>query len=151
MDDKTAILAAITEYREAFNTGDVDRLLSVFAPTFTDMSHAVPSFFGDEAPFVLRRRMAKLFEEFRCEMRIAVITVEICGGTAFDYGWHILTLTPKCGGAPIETRQRYFQRWVRQSDGSWKIRFYIDNPDLPPAMENDDFGVPYLATNSTSA
>ncbi len=144
MDDKTAILTAITEYREAFNTGDADRLLAVFAPSFTDMSHRVPSFYGDEAPYVLRRRMTKLFTEFRCEMRVSVITVEIYADIAIDYGWHILTLTPKAGGTPIETRQRYFERWKRQPDGSWKITQYIDNPDLAPAMQDEEFGVPYL-------
>lgn len=144
MDDKTAILTAITEYREAFNRGNVDRLLAVFAPEFTDMSHAIPSFFGDEAPYVLRRRMTKLLGEFRCEMRISVITVEVCGDTAIDYGWHILTLTPNSGGAPVETRQRYCERWKRQPDGSWKITFYIDNPDQPPAMQDEDFDIPYL-------
>ena len=144
MDDKTTILTAITEYREAFNTSDIDRLLGVFAPSFTDMSHAIPSFFGSESPYVLRRRMTKLFEEYRCEMRISVITVEVCSDTAIDYGWHILTLTPRSGGEPVETRQRYFERWKRQPDGSWKIEFYIDNPDLRPSMQDGDFDIPYL-------
>jgi ketosteroid isomerase-like protein len=148
MDDKTAILAAITEYREAFNNGDVERLMSVFGPYLTDWTHAVPSFYGDEGPYVLRRRMTKLFEDFHCEMRISVITVEIYGNTALDFGWHILTLTPKSGGAPVTTRQRYFEQWGRHGDGSWKINFYIDNPDLPPAMQDKEFGVPYLAALS---
>jgi ketosteroid isomerase-like protein len=144
MDDKTAILTAITEYREAFNSGDVDRLMSVFGPNLTDMSHGVPSFYGGEGPYVLRRRITKLFEEFHCEMRISVITVEVYGDTALDFGWHMLTLTPKSGGAPSPTRQRYFEKWGRQADGSWKINFYIDNPDLVPAMPDEEFAVPYL-------
>jgi ketosteroid isomerase-like protein len=145
MDDKTAILSAITEYREAFNTGDVDRLISVFGPYLTDMSHGVPSFYGSEGPYVLRRRMTKLFEEFHCELRISVINVEIYGDTALDYGWHMLRLTPKSGGATIATRQRYFEKWGRLTDRAWKITFYIDNPDLAPEMPDEHFGVPYLA------
>jgi len=144
MDDKTAILTAITEYREAFNTGDIDRLMSIFGPSLTDMSFGVPSFFGGEGPYVLRRRMTRLFEEFRCELRISVINVEICGDTALDYGWHILALTPRSGGEPIATRQRYLEKWARQSDGAWKISFYMDNPDLAPAMPDEDFGAPRL-------
>ncbi len=144
MDDKTAILTAITDYREAFNTGDVDRLMSVFGPYLTDWSHAIPSFYGDEGPYVLRRRMARLFEEYRCEMRISVITVEVYGDVAVDYGWHILTLTPRAGGKSVQTRQRYFEQWKRQADGAWKITLYIDNPDHAPAMQDEEFGVPYL-------
>ncbi len=145
MDDQTAILTAITEYREAFNTGDVDRLLSVFSDAYTDMSFGVPSFFGDEGPQVLRHRMTRLFEQYRAEMKISVIVVNVMSGTAYDYGWHILTLTPKSGGAAITTRQRYFELWAKQANGSWKIRFYMDNPDLPPAMPNAVFAVPYLS------
>ena len=145
MDDQTAILTAITEYREAFNTGDVDRLLSVFSDAYTDMSFGVPSFFGDEAPQVLRHRMTRLFEEYRAEMKISVIVVNVTGETANDFGWHILTLTPKSGGAAITTRQRYFELWAKQANGAWKIRFYMDNPDLPPAMPDAAFAVPYLS------
>jgi ketosteroid isomerase-like protein len=145
MDDQTAILTAITEYREAFNIGDVDRLLSVFGDGFTDMSFGVPSFYGDEAPQVLRRRMARLFEQYRAEMKISVMVVNVMGDTAFDYGWHILTLTPKSGGKSVISRQRFFELWARQADGSWKIQFYMDNPDLAPAMPDVDFEIPYLA------
>jgi ketosteroid isomerase-like protein len=144
MDDQTTILTAITEYREAFNTGDVDRLLSVFADGYTDMSFGVPSFYGDEAPQVLRHRMARLFGEYRAEMKISVIVVNLMGEMAYDYGWHILTLTPKSGGAPVTTRQRYFELRARQADGAWKIRFYMDNPDLPAAMPDVEFAIPYL-------
>jgi len=144
MDDQTAILTSITEYREAFNTGDVERLLAVFSPAYTDMSFGVPSFFGDEAPTVLRRRMTKLFAEYTAEMRISVINVSVMGDTAYDCGWHILTLTPKAGGKPIKTRQRYLELWSRQADGSWRIRLYIDNLDLPPAMPEEEFAIPYL-------
>lgn len=145
MDDKTAILTAITEYREAFTASDVDRLTSVFAPGFTDMSFGVPSFYGEEAAVVMRRRMTELFAEYRAEMKISVIDVTVQGDTAFDFGWHILRLTPKSGGEPINSRQRYFELWGRQSDGSWKIRFYIDNVDMAPAMPDERFPIPYLS------
>ena len=145
MDDQTAVLTAITEYREAFNTGDVDRLMSVFGTGFTDMSFGVPSFYGEEAALVLRRRMTELFSEYRADMKISVIDVVIKTDVAYDFGWHILTLNPKTGGSPIKSRQRYFQLWARQPDGSWKIKFYIDNVDQAPAMPDAQFSIPYLS------
>jgi ketosteroid isomerase-like protein len=145
MDDQTAILTAITEYREAFKTADVDRLMSIFAPSFTDMSFGVPSFFGEEAAVVMRRKMAELFVQYQADMKISVIDVVIKNDVAYDFGWHILTLTPKSGGDPIKSRQRYFELWARQSDGSWKIKFYIDNADQPPAMPDAHFTIPYLS------
>jgi ketosteroid isomerase-like protein len=144
MDDHTAILTAITDYREAFNNGDVERLLSVFAYEFTDMSFGVPSFFGEEARNVLRGRMSSLFEKYRAEMKISVVAVNVLGETAYDFGWHILTLTPKAGGDSMITRQRYVEVWGKQPDGSWKIQLYLDNADVSPAMPEAEFGVPYL-------
>ena len=151
MDDKTAILTAITEYRDAFNAGDVDRLLAVFTPYFLDLEHGVPTFLGPEAPYVLRRRMTKLFAEYRAEMRLAVSTVEVLGDTAYDWGFQFLTLTPKAGGKPVESSQRYMRLWSRQADGGWKIQFIIDNANQPPAMPDDNISEPYLQARYATA
>ena len=44
MDDTYLINVAKTEFREGYNRGDVDRILSVFDEEgFTDMSEGVPS------------------------------------------------------------------------------------------------------------
>jgi len=77
-------------------------------------------------------------------MKISVISITVNNDTAYDYGWHILTLTPKSGGKPVKSRQRYFELWGRQPDGAWKIRFYIDNLDQSPAMPDECFPIPYL-------
>jgi RNA polymerase sigma-70 factor (ECF subfamily) len=58
MNDIYAINAAKTEFREAYNTGDVDRLLSVLADGFADLSAGFLSFFGDEAKSVFLKRPA---------------------------------------------------------------------------------------------
>ena len=63
MNDIYAINAAKTEFRDGYNTADVDRLLSVFADGFADLSAGVPSFFGDEAKSVLRSRTVKPLPE----------------------------------------------------------------------------------------
>ena len=46
VDDTYAINVAKTEYREGFNTGNIDQVLSVFAPEFTDDSdgRAIPQY-----------------------------------------------------------------------------------------------------------
>jgi len=43
MDDTYKINAARTEMREAYLSGDADRLLAVFIPMVHDMSEAVPA------------------------------------------------------------------------------------------------------------
>jgi ketosteroid isomerase-like protein len=128
------INVAKAEFREAYNAGSVDRLLAVFADEFMDMSAGVPIFSGADARSVLRSRMAKLFEQYQTTMVVTIMAIRVFGNTAFDYGCHALTLTPKSGGKPITTRQRYFETWQKNSCGRWKIDLYIDNLDVAPMM-----------------
>ena len=60
-----------SKFRDAYNAGNVDRLLAVFADEFTDMSAGAPSFFGADSKSVVRSRMTRL--------RVLVI-----GGSARD-------------------------------------------------------------------
>src|SRR5260221_7888273 len=75
MNDEYAILAAKTEYREAYNNANVDRLLAVFAPEFTDWSEGEPSFDGKDSQLALRLRTEKLFQCFNVQMQVTIIAV----------------------------------------------------------------------------
>ena len=131
MDDVHRINFAKTELREAYNTGDVDRLLAVFAPCgFTDMSEGGPSKYGEEAKLNFRVQVSELFGEYLVKFTPIVINVVFLGDTAYDYGWHEFILTPKNGGEPIRKRQRYFELWNRTESGEWKISFHINNGDV---------------------
>jgi ketosteroid isomerase-like protein len=131
MDDIYKINIAKTEFREAYNTGDVDRLLAVFAEEgFTSMNEGGPSKFGGAARSVLREEVAKLFDNYSIQLNVIIIDIVVMGGTAYDYGWHEFTLKPKDGGEPIRKRQRYFDLWSKDSSGAWKIAFHINNQDV---------------------
>ena len=49
LDDRYAINAAKTELREGYKNADVERILSVYADAFTDMSDGQATFFGPDA------------------------------------------------------------------------------------------------------
>ncbi len=136
------INVAKTKFREAYNAGNVDRLLAVFADEFTDMSAGAPSFFGADAKSVFRSRMTKLLQQHRGTLIVTIIAIRVFADTAFDYGWHTLTLTPRDGSKPITTRQRYFETWKRNSAGEWKIDLYIDNGDVVPMMPGSELPIP---------
>jgi len=129
-----AISLAKTEYREGYNSGDADRVLSVYAPEFTDFSEDTPSYYGAEAAKALRIRLGELFARYRAEMAVIIIDIAEAGDTAVDFGWHKLTLTPKNGGEAKKIKYRYYETWKRQPDGQWKIDFVITNRELPPQM-----------------
>jgi len=131
MDAKYAINLAKTTYREAYEQGDVEKLLSVFVTDgFTDMSEALPSKYGQEARTVLRSRAEQLFADYRVKLNIIIIDVVIEGDTARDYGWHEWILTPKAGGPVVRKRDRYFELWTHEQDCSWRISFFLNNTDV---------------------
>lgn len=131
MDDTYGINVAKTEFREAYNTGDVDRLLSVFNPDgFTDMSEGGPTKYGLEARTTLRDQASRLFSQYSVKLLILINRIAVLGETVYDYGWHEFTLSPKNGGEPIRKRQRYFELWNRTPSGEWKISLQITNKDV---------------------
>jgi ketosteroid isomerase-like protein len=135
LDDTYAINVAKTEYREGFNTRDVERVLSVFAPEFTDNSDGRPSRYGKDAPIKLRRYLAELFEEYEVRLTIIMVSIVVLSSAAYDYGWHEFTLTPRRGGEAQLVRKRYLELWGKQANGEWRIIRYIDNADLPDVVD----------------
>jgi ketosteroid isomerase-like protein len=131
--DQQEISVAKTEYREAYNNGDVQRLLSAFAPGFTDCSDGEPSFYGSEARRALELRASELFQRFKVELFVIIIDIIVKGDFAFDWGWHKMRLVDKKTGETSDTKYRYFETWTR-ADGTWKINYIITNKEMPPRM-----------------
>ena len=142
MNNVYEINVAKAEFREACNAGSVDRLLAVFADEFADMSAGAPSFFGADAKSVFQSRMTQLFQQYHVTVVVTILAIRVFGNTAFDYGWHTLTLAPRDSGKPITTRRRYFESWQRNSSGEWKIDLYIDNMDVAPMMAEAEIPFP---------
>jgi ketosteroid isomerase-like protein len=134
MDDSYAIRLAKTKLRDAYNKGNVNGVVSVFADEYSDMSAGLASFYGAEARAVLKHRMKQLFAQYDAELAITIISIGVHGPLAFDWGWHRLTLTPRKGGKSITTRTRYLEIWQKGADGNWKIAIFFDNVDVPPQM-----------------
>jgi ketosteroid isomerase-like protein len=131
MNEKYEINLAKTIYREAYEEGDVNKLLSVFASEgFTDMSEGLPSKYGEEARTVLRARSEKLFADYHAKLNVIIIEVAVQNGSACDYGWHEWILRPKGGGPTVRKRERYFEQWTREPNGSWRISFFLNNEDV---------------------
>jgi ketosteroid isomerase-like protein len=135
MNDIYSINAAKTELREGYNTADVDRILSVFADAFTDMSDNLPSFHGSNGPnakIVLRARLENLFRAYRVEFVPIVIEIKIAGDLAVEHGWHQRKLFPRLGGEAELSRTRYVEVWSRDPQLGWRIVMFMDNRDQEP-------------------
>jgi ketosteroid isomerase-like protein len=140
-DEQQAIAVRKTEYREAYNAGDVRRLLSVFASRFVDCSDGEPSFYGEEARTALRARASALFDRCRVELSVIMIDVVVKADFAYDWGWHKVRLIDKQTGETNDTKYRYFETWKKEL-GAWKISYIITNQEIPPQMllESDSAG-----------
>lgn len=135
MDDTYLINCAKTEFREGYNRGDVDRILSIFAEEgFTDMSEGIPNCYDQAAMIELRERSRKLLAKYTVTLAVIIIKIAILGDTAYDYGWHEFTLQPRDGGKMIRKRERYFELWRKNSSGNWKISLLINNADVREQM-----------------
>lgn len=131
MDDTYRLNVAKTEFRNGYNCGNVNQLLSVFEEEgFTDMSEGGPSHSGKAARAALRERSSELFAEYSVKLTVIVIAIVVLGNTAYDYGWHEFTLNPRNGGETIRRRHRYFELWNKNSSGHWRISFFINNADI---------------------
>ncbi len=130
MDDLLAINVAKTEFREAYNTADTERLVALSDPGLVDFADGANCGFGQDA---LRERLRHLFREYRVQLKVIEIEIRIVGDLAYDYGWHVWKLESKNGGGDIDRKDRYVDIWKRNERGEWKLWMYMDNRDLGPS------------------
>jgi ketosteroid isomerase-like protein len=136
MDDTYLINTAKTEFREAYNSGDVEQLLSVFDEEgFTDMSEDGPSLYDDDAREGLRRSATGLFAQYDVKLTVIVIKIIVAGDLAYDYGWHEFTLRPKGSEETLRKRHRYLEVWRKNSSGQWRIASFINNADVREELD----------------
>jgi len=136
-DDIYAINLAKTRYRDGFDQGDAELVLSVYDDAFADMAFGMPSFYYSDARDVFRASLQRTFREYEAKMTIILIDVVLNGEKAFDWGWHVLDLTCKKTGEQSQLRTRYFETWRRDNAKGWLITSFIDNVDLTPRLPND--------------
>lgn len=131
MDDTYLINAAKTEFRDAYNRGNVEQLLAVFDEEgFTDMSDGGPSLYDEDAREGLRQRATELFSQYDVKLTVIVIKIVVVGDLAYDYGWHEFTLRPKGSEETLHKRHRYLEVWRKNSSGQWRIASFINNDDV---------------------
>lgn len=125
---------AKTAFRNAYNSGDIQGVLEVFADELTNMSEGEPSFWGPEAKQAMALSLEKTFADYNARLAVVIIDINVHGDVAFEQGWYKLRLKPKNGGAESYTKYRYCERWQKQADGAWKINFVMTNKEHPPRM-----------------
>lgn len=131
MDDLYAINFAKTEFREAFNTSDPERLITLLDPEFVYMPDGLGQTMGADAADTIRMQFRGLTERYYVQLHPIIIEIRIQGSVAFEYGWHIWKKTPRDGSSQINERNRYLDIWRKNEKGEWKLWMYMNNADSP--------------------
>jgi len=105
------------EWDEAYNAGDIDRLLSCYTDDAVRIPPNEPALIGKEA---IRGNFQQSFDQFTEESDSVVENVKIGGDLAFVRGTWTDILTPKAGGESLNLNGSFVAINQKQPDGSWK-------------------------------
>jgi ketosteroid isomerase-like protein len=133
MDDLYRINSAKTEFREAFNTGDPERLIALLDPAFVYMSEGVPTANGTDAADAIRAQFQELTGRYYVQLVPIIIEIRIQDSVAWDYGWQTWRKTPRDGSTQVTVKDRYANVWRKNERGEWKLWMYMSN-GLPSQM-----------------
>ena len=130
MDDLYAINVAKTQFREAYNLGDPERIAELADPGMVEAANGRQWGFGADGVIALQNEVKRLAAKYEVDLKIIIIEIRIVGDLAYDYGWHLWTLKPKDGGTAVQRKDRYVDIWNKNEKGEWKLQMYMDNPDF---------------------
>jgi uncharacterized protein (TIGR02246 family) len=123
--DAAAIAQLMTEWAEAFNAGDIDRLMAVYAPSIVDMNQDGPTDVGKPS---LANGYRIMLDGNTGHLSPHIDEIKVFGTFAFLRATFDLTMVPKTpGGKTYETRRRLLAIVHKESDGQWRVIRAMNN------------------------
>jgi uncharacterized protein (TIGR02246 family) len=118
----------IMQWDDAFNAGDVEGLMSLYATDAVRMEPDQPAWVGKSA---IMRGFEGWFEQYDTEAKNTPEDIVIAGDWSIARISWTATITPKGDGEPIQNSGKAMTVSQRQSDGMWKFVWDIWNSDAP--------------------
>jgi uncharacterized protein (TIGR02246 family) len=126
-DAGQALLEVSREWDEAFNTGDVVALVSLYDENAVSMPFDRPAIEGRAA---IEADFAGFFADFTARHETTIASNRVANDLAVEHGTYTLVITPRGDGEPVtEVGKHLVVR--RLVDGQWKIGWEIWNRDAP--------------------
>ena len=114
---------------EASQSGDIDRIVSLFADDAVVMPPNDTTLFGKDE---VRSWWEEYFQVFRVTSSVETARdVTVIGDQAFERTAFSVTIVPKQRGARIKDDIQSLIVWKRVTDGTWKISHQIWNSTKP--------------------
>lgn len=112
----------------AFNAGDVDALMALYAPESLSLPPGRPPM--DHA--TLRADYEALFADYSANHVSTFVNGHAEGKTFVEYGSYTMEATPKGDAEPFSEDGKHVMILSQQSDGTWKILWEIWNQNSTP-------------------
>ena len=136
MDDLYAINFGKTEFREAFNTSDPERVIALLDPEFVYMPDGLSQTMGTGAVETIRAQFRELTARYNVQLLPIIIEIRIQDSVAWDYGWQTWRKSPRDGGSEVTVKDRYVNVWRKNERGEWKLWMYMSNSLPEPDANN---------------
>lgn len=126
-----AVRAASAAWDAAFNAGDLDQLVALYAEDAVDLPPGLPALEGIDA---IAGDLQYIHDEFDAHHETSILEIKISGDLAIERANYTMTLTPKVGGDTIAEVGKHII--VRQKVGDeWLVLWEIWNTNEPVAAE----------------
>ena len=125
--EAAAIRAAITARDNAYDAGDLEKYMQVFASDFLSFSLGAPSGGQDKKTTAENLRKVFLINSGHSSSDVQEITVS--GKMAYVRTNFKLTLTPKSGGETQQYSGYDIEVWDKGDDGQWRVTRYMGIPN----------------------
>jgi uncharacterized protein (TIGR02246 family) len=116
---------AVSAWEEAYQAGDLDRLIEIYADDAVSMPPGVPILEGKAA---IEADFRQFFKEFKVERQFSLVDLEMSGDMAVRRGEWTQTFTPKAGGESVTQVGKCLVVFKRFGD-EWKAIMEIWNYD----------------------
>jgi ketosteroid isomerase-like protein len=126
MSDRDLIAAAIDRFVEAYNAGDLPRVLGYYSDDLIKLRDGAATETKAEAA----RRIEQGFRDFQGHLVVSNEEIVTSGDLAYTRGSFRLTLTPRGGGADRVFERRFLEIW-RKRHGEWRVLRTMDNTGAP--------------------
>jgi uncharacterized protein (TIGR02246 family) len=121
--DAEQITRAISEFIDAYNAGDADRVAAYYADDLVKVRAGAPA----EGKAETARRIKDVLARFQGHLTVHNDEITVSGDMAFTRGTLSITLVPRDGSGPTQAlERRYLEVW-RKDAGRWRVVRTMDN------------------------
>lgn len=123
---RAGIEKALAAHIAADLRGDAIAAMQVFEDSATYLEYGAPTLIGREALDNYEIELFKQIQALSVKHEIEGLTLH--GNVAYQLGKLIIKFKSRSDGQESEISGRYMANWRKQSDGSWRILYFVYYP-----------------------